>query len=315
MIFRHFNDDDIEPFITHCHKIFPDVDPEWFHSHYLLDPDRNLKAMFLAEEDGRIISTAQVFNREMYVKGLPVTVGAIGDVTTLEEYRLRGINKRLMRMAIDFMVENDIVTSMLYTDKPDYYAKLGWFTVCRRSVPVNLANVEKLSNGYELSPFKDGDLKKAGELYHVSAKRFDGAYTRRNPKYWSDWVTHYLIKPIALKRNGEMIAWIDTKQSFNIFNIDKNIQNDFLILCDYASCQGEDWFLPMLAEYSRMIGGPSKAVVPAPLIPGHSGAFTEDRSGMFRLNKPFILGDQRIDTVGKLAAILSDTLFWQTDVY
>ena len=315
MIFRSFREDDIEPFVVHCTEIFPGVEPGWFRDHYMYDPDRNLDAMFLAEEDGRIISTAQVFSREMYVKGFPVTVGAMGDVTTLEEYRMRGINKRLLQMSIDFMVENDIATSMLYTDKLDYYAKFGWFTVCRRSVAVDLAGADRLPAGYELSPFAEGDLKQAEELYHLCAKRFDGAYTRKNPEYWSRWAAHYLIKPMALKRGGEMAAWMDTKLFTYWFEADWNRQSEYLILGDYASRPGEDWFLPMMAEYSRTHGGPSKGIVPAPLMPGHNGAFREDRNNMFRLNKPFILGDQRIGSAGDLAAVLSDTLFWQTDAY
>ena len=315
MFFRHFNENDIEPFVTHCNIIFPNEKPEWFRTHYLLDPDRNLNAMFLAEEDGGIISTAQVFCREMYIKGHPVTVGAIGDVTTLIKYRKRGINNRLMRMAIDYMTDNNMVTSMLYTDKPDYYARLGWFTVCRRNIPVDLADVDNLPYGYQLSPFEDGDIEKAEALYNLSSKRFDGAFTRSKAAYWHNWVAHYLIKPMALKRDGQMIAWMDTKLSFGLPNSHTDIHNNFLLLSDYASLPGKDWFLPMMAEYSRMTKGPARAVVPAPLMPDYNGAFFEDRTGMYRLNKPFMLGDKRIDSVSKLAAVLSDTLFWQTDVY
>ena len=315
MIFRTFKEEDVEPFVLHCSKVFGDVPPEWFRDHWLYDPDRNLNAMFLAEEDGLIISTAQVFKREMYVKGYPVSVGAIGDVTTLEQYRRRGISNRLMQMCIDFMVDNDIVTSLLYTDIQDFYAKLGWFTVPRRSVEVALTDKHKLPQGYELTPFDDGDLHKAEELYHLSAKRFDGALTRKNPKYWSDWVAYYLQRPMALKKDGQMVAWMDLKYDrwWVILNPDE--KSDTLYLCDYASLPGEDLFLPMIAEYSRMTNGPVKTVVPSLLMPDYNGAFIDDRMNMFRLNKPFMLGEEHINNAGKLAQVLANTLFWQTDVY
>jgi len=314
VIFRTFIEDDIEPFAIHCSKIF-DVPPKWFSDHWHYDPNRNLKAMFLAEEDGLIVATAQVFSREMYVKGYPVSVGAIGDVTTLEEFRKQGISKRLMHMCIDYMVENDIVTSLLYTDIQDFYAKLGWFSVPRRSIEITLTDEYKLPEGYELSPFTEGDLQKAEELYHISSSRFDGAFTRKNPKYWSDWVAYYLQRPMALRKNGQMVAWMDLKYCAWWVIIDPTEKTDTLYLCDYASLSDEDLFLPMIAEYSRMTNGPSKAVISSLLMPDYNGAFIDDRMNMFRLNKPFMLGNQHINNAGKLAEVLANTLFWQTDVY
>jgi hypothetical protein len=50
-------------------------------------------------------------------------------------------------------------------------------------------------------------------------------------------------------------------------------------------------------------------------MPDYNGAFIDDRMNMFRLNKPFMLGNQHINNAGKLAEVLANTLFWQTDVY
>ena len=316
MVFRHLREGDIESFANHCSNVFGDVPPEWFHDHWLYDPDRNPEAMFIAEKDGQIISTAQVFAREMYIKGTPVAIGAIGDVTTLKEYRRQGISTHLMRMCIDFMVNSNIPVSMLYTDIHDFYSNMGWFTVPRRFVKVDMTNADRLPDGYELLPFSDNDLKEAEELYHLSAGRYDGAFARTNPKYWSDWVAYYLLRPQALKKNGQMVAWIDIKYCPQIVLTDPVDTGDYLYLCDYATVPGEDLFLQMLAEYSRKTGGPASAIIPSPLLPNHYGSFcNEDRKTMFRLNMPFKLGKQKIDSAGKLAQVLSNTLLWQTDVY
>ena len=45
----------------------------------------------------------RVFSRNIYTNGTVKSVGGIGEVCTLKEYRRKGISKQLLRNAIDFM--------------------------------------------------------------------------------------------------------------------------------------------------------------------------------------------------------------------
>lgn len=308
MIYRTLRENELEAWVQHCLTVFtgPTDTPDYFRDHYLWDPYRDPEGVMIAEDNGQIVATVRVFAREAYIDGFRVTVGGIGEVSTIDAYRRKGISGKLLEMAIDYMVRKGMDMSLLFTGVHGHYARYGWFTVPRRLITPSLEAVAPLPENAVLRPLTANDLPTARGLYGLTAGRFVGAFVREHPDYWSDWMMGFWKNPLALVQDQRMVAYLD---------IELNAEKNELILRDYATELETDWLLPMLAAYVRGLNPAPRVLMPSALMPKNNGPFVEWNGGMVRLNAPFNLGDKRIDTAGKLAAALADSLFWEPDAF
>ncbi|MCL2748004.1 MAG: GNAT family N-acetyltransferase [Oscillospiraceae bacterium] len=306
MIFRVLRPEELELFVAHCAAVFSHASADYFRNHQQDDPNRESGAVFIAEDAGRIVASVCVFAREIYIRGQPVRVGGIGDVATVEAYRRQGLSAALLKMAIEHMNANDMPVSLLFTGRHDHYGRQGWFSVCKRRTIIDLRSLSDLPARCSLYPLTPPDFGEAMELYQTSARRLDGTLVR-NPAYWERWVPHSQKNPVALKDDNDiMLAWMDVD-----FLEDKKA----IVLTDYASQAETEWLLPMMNLFAQTRPAYAYAAVPAPLLPHLNGPYVEENFSMFRLNRPFALHGTQIDTAGKLAAALSDSVYWQTDVF
>ena len=92
-------------------------------------------------EDGKTISHAAVWERELVVDDARLKVGEIVLVATHPDYRLRGYAASLMRDLQSTMHAENYDMGILWTGVPDFYRKLGWETVTPRGWIVDLAGL------------------------------------------------------------------------------------------------------------------------------------------------------------------------------
>jgi predicted N-acetyltransferase YhbS len=80
-------------------------------------------------EEGRIVSHAALWERELIAEGSRLKVGVIIGVATEAPFRRRGHAAALMRDLQQTLHEEQYDIGLLWTGVPDFYRKLGWETV------------------------------------------------------------------------------------------------------------------------------------------------------------------------------------------
>jgi len=106
-------------------------DPSVFTSEYeSCTPDRRI--CFIAEADGQVVSSVQLFVLPIRDERLhSIDIGAIANVATLPDYRLKGISTALLLQAIKRMGAMKCAWSYLFTGITPYYERLGWRVIHR----------------------------------------------------------------------------------------------------------------------------------------------------------------------------------------
>ena len=87
---------------------------------------------FLIYENGQLVSTVAIVERTCRVGEQAVKVGGIGDVSTLPAWRGKGLARRLLGSAADFMRETlkvDFGLLECSEQMKPFYAGLGWQVV------------------------------------------------------------------------------------------------------------------------------------------------------------------------------------------
>jgi predicted N-acetyltransferase YhbS len=147
------------------------------YNHY--DPGCRDELCLLACEGGRIVATAQIFERIVNLHGALVPLGGIGSVYTMESYRGRGIGSALMRLAITTMEREGFEVSLLFAERLDFYARFGWRPVTRQFSA--LADTQTMSTGanFRLARFEEGrDLRDVAALHRAYSGHFEGIVRR-----------------------------------------------------------------------------------------------------------------------------------------
>src|SRR5438046_2299997 len=68
----------------------------------------------VARENGRLVSTVQIFDRRIRLMGHEVAMGGIGSVFTLKDFRKRGVASELMKLSIKTMEHEGFELSLLF---------------------------------------------------------------------------------------------------------------------------------------------------------------------------------------------------------
>ena len=207
MEFRGLYPDELETWLDHVTHVFTGG-RQYFSNHWHNDPWRDPEGIRVALDDGRIVSTARVFIRKMFLQGEPVTVGGIGEVSTRPEYRRRGLATQLLKDAIRFMEDRGIATSSLHGSQR-IYAMEGWEKVPRYYArqPFNA----RKQVDWEVRPvnFDDAaEVQRIAALYDVYARKFNGTFVRDDMTYWTMWVRTESPNAWVAERDGDIEGYI-----------------------------------------------------------------------------------------------------------
>ncbi len=157
-------------------------DREFFARYFRHDPGFRDDLCFVAEDAGRIVSTLQVFRKQVRINGVLVDVGGVGNVFTTAAYRERGIASQLLTRAIAAMDEHGFDLSLLFAVRLAFYSHHGWQSHVRHLVFIERADVSTAGR-CTIAPFAVADLDAVKAIYESYNAAFNGP-TRRDARYW-----------------------------------------------------------------------------------------------------------------------------------
>jgi GNAT superfamily N-acetyltransferase len=181
----------------------------FFARYFDHDPTYRDDLCFVAEHDGRLISTLQVFRKQVQVDGAVLEIAALGNVFTDPAARTGGVASALLEQAIAAMSVHGFDAALLFAEKLAFYARLGW-----RSTPRHLAFIAK--DARYLTPpahcdafVHERDLDAVKALYAVYSAPITGA-TVRDHGYWQGQLA-YAGNPgerfLLARRGGRIVAY------------------------------------------------------------------------------------------------------------
>jgi len=138
------------------------------------DPGFRDDLCLVACEDGRIVATAQIFQRIVNLRDARVLLGGIGSVYTMDRYRGRGIGSALMRLALTTMEREGFEVSLLFAERLDFYGRFGWRPVTRQFSALADTQTMRTAAGFRLARFEQAhDLQEIAALHRSYSGRFD----------------------------------------------------------------------------------------------------------------------------------------------
>ncbi len=155
----------------------------FFARYFVHDPTFRDDLCFVAEQDGRLISTLQVFRKQVQVDGAVVQIAALGNVFTDPAARTGGLASALLERAIAAMHTHGFDASLLFAEKIDFYARHGWRSHTRH-LAFLARDARYAAAPANCSPFDAGrDLDEVMAIYETYSAAVAGA-TRRDRGYW-----------------------------------------------------------------------------------------------------------------------------------
>jgi predicted N-acetyltransferase YhbS len=133
----------------------------------------------VAVDNGCIVSTVQIFNRQLNFSGEPVSMGGIGSVFTREDYRHRRVASELMRLAVATMERERFELSLLFAERLTFYNQFGWREVGRKfSVLLQAAQIAA-PRDIEIDSFEAArDFDAIASIHRGYSRRFNVTVVR-----------------------------------------------------------------------------------------------------------------------------------------
>jgi predicted acetyltransferase len=180
-----------------------------------LHPGRKPEHTRLAFANGILAASAQIFPKKIYVRGIPVTLGAIANVGTLPEYRHRGINEKLFKDVIQFMKDQGMEISGLYTGVHDVYRPHGYEIWAQKDTIADISAIAtpsiKKSLPYKTIPIDTKQLAQVRQLYDRKAISYTGPVCR-DKQYWEKAIQWNIKRDFllfgAIDKKGNLVAYL-----------------------------------------------------------------------------------------------------------
>ena len=284
------------------------LDRSFFARYFDHDPTFRDDLCFVADDGGRLVSTLQVFRKQVRVDGAIVAVGGVGNVYTDPGYRDGGVASQLLTHAIAAMQEHEFDLSLLFASRIDFYGRLGWQSHLRYLSFIEAGDPAPPVSASE--SFDAGrDLNDVMALYNSHSGSIAGA-TVRDRAYWRGQL-QYAGNPderfVVARRDGRVIAYARSAMLY-----------DFPTILEHGCAPaGESALADLLGELHRgAVPGTLAQLVPSQNLEallrdrGLAVRSVEDRSWMWRLLDPAKLAATlRIPTAAVQAPGFLEDLF------
>jgi len=263
-----------------------------FFARYLHhDPTFRDDLCFVAVDRGRIVSTLQVFRKQVRIDNAVVQVAGVGNVFTAEEYRERGLASALLTRALAAMDEHEFDLSLLFATRLVFYGHHGWQSHVRHLVFIEPTGIAG-TGPYDIARFLESDLDGVMRIYDDYTAGLSGSTVRDRP-YWLGQL-RYAGNPhedFLVARDGERVVAYARGTSLY----------DFYVIMEHACLSGYE---DALAQLIRRLHVTEAATLPgtitqlaiAPAVQdllrraGLSLRSVEDMFWMWRIISPQRLG-------------------------
>lgn len=156
-----------------------------FERYLECDPEFRWNDLAVVESAGRLVACAQVFRKQIRLAGSVIPLGGIGSVATHPEYRGRGLARDLLLEREQYLRDEGFPLGLLFTDIPEFYAKLGWVALPLRQFQLQFASPDApVDSAFRIRDFAPADLDAIRALFEAYASRFEGAIVR-DATYWN----------------------------------------------------------------------------------------------------------------------------------
>lgn len=284
---------DFDEWVEHCGSVFDDG-PAYFRRHFLADPHRDFGAVFVAKEDGQIVSTVRVFRREVWLGGRAYKMGGIGEVSTNAEYRRRGLSGMLLDRAVAYMEEQGFALSSLGAGYFSHYEKHGYLQV--RQYWKTVSGEQVYASQADIRPLNADNYRDMCALYDKYSRAHNFSVLR-SLEYFRSWSSVEMKNPLGLFRSGRLAGYICCEGNLVTELIADGADHEALLCA--AVPQGNIINVPSFAKTKRR---------PA-------GEWFDDYM-MIRVNSPVECGGEVFTETARLAAYLNENggiRMWRSD--
>ncbi len=166
------------------------------------NPRYNFSHMIVAEYEGEVIGTTTVFPAQMWLSGVPITVGAVAGVIVLPEFRRQGAAGKMMEFSIVRMFAEGRALSVLFPFSHKYYRKFGYGTIGDLHVyHINPNNLIVFEEGHKVRPFQPDDLPMMRVMYKGQLTWHNGWFTRSD-QWWENIIEEWQPNIMVFDNDG-----------------------------------------------------------------------------------------------------------------
>jgi predicted N-acetyltransferase YhbS len=195
-------------------------DRESFARYFHNDPSFRDDLCFVAVDNGRIVSTLQIFSKRVRINGAVLEVGGVGNVFTTKRHRERGLASALLTQAVKTMDEVGFDLSLLFAVRLLFYSRHGWQSHLRHLLFVDAADVGG-SGPYGVAPFGAHDLPAVMDIYEQYSAGFNGS-TVRDLSYWRGQL-QYAGNPVedflVARAGSQIVAYMRGTPLYDFYQI------------------------------------------------------------------------------------------------
>ncbi|GIK43229.1 MAG: hypothetical protein BroJett011_70620 [Chloroflexota bacterium] len=155
------------------------------------NPRYNSSNIIVAEYQGEVIGSVAVFPAQMWLSGVPISVGAVTGVAVLPQFQRRGVAGKMMDFSIVRMVAEGRAMSVLFPHSHKYYRQFGYGPIGDlHAYRINPHNLTVFSEGHQVRPFTPADLTMMRVMYKGQLTWHNGWFTRSN-EWWDKIVARW----------------------------------------------------------------------------------------------------------------------------
>lgn len=127
-IFRPALPDEVDEIARLVSHSFPSAarGHSWWEEFLTNGPLGGLEALWVGEENGRLVAACQLLWLRQWIAGTPLRVMGLGSVAIAPTHRRRGLATRLLTAGFDHARERGDVGSVLFPFRASYYESLGY---------------------------------------------------------------------------------------------------------------------------------------------------------------------------------------------
>jgi predicted N-acetyltransferase YhbS len=171
----------------------------------------NVQNVLIVKDGEKIVCSTGIWCNEIQLGDVRLRVGGINSLSTLPEYRKRGLGTAVMVAAHDRMRHLGCQVGLLRTSVPNWYRKLGWENAgCERKYFIDQGNLVLLPRlPADLECEIGGPESADGILAVRHADRLGGI---RSPEVFRQLlVARKISNVVVARRNGDVVAYLLAK--------------------------------------------------------------------------------------------------------
>jgi predicted acetyltransferase len=193
--------------VAHVRSVGFGGDPDKILAAMSDNPRYNFSHVIVAQHEGKIVGTATTFPAQMWLSGVPLSVGAVAGVAVLPEYRQIGVAAKMMKFAIMKMYAEGDALSVLFPFSYPYYSKFDYGTIGDlHAYRVNPTNLTVFEEGNKIRPFEADDLNYMRVMYKGQQTWNNGWFTRSNE--WWEKIIQRWPKVMVFDNDGMIDGYI-----------------------------------------------------------------------------------------------------------